>query len=128
MFPMFQLNVNLNCYLSVINLSSFWMVSVDIPENCRLYSQESFNSISTKFNGFIISRFNIRSLTKLVGNSHHILTDWIRTQMLSSSVKLGLIKQTMVILQDIKHSIPYGRKKRAVDFEFFVGIIYLLKH
>ena len=38
------------------------------------------------------------------------------------------MKQILVISQDIKHSILYGGNKRVVDFKFFVGMIYLLKH
>ena len=40
------------------------MDSVDIPENCRLYSQDSFNSDSTNLNGLFYLCFNIRSLNK----------------------------------------------------------------
>ena len=42
------------------------MDSVDISENCRLYSQDSFNINSTNFKGLFILSFNIRSLNKNV--------------------------------------------------------------
>ena len=36
----------------------------DISENCRHYSQDFFNAISTNFKGLFILSLNIRSLNK----------------------------------------------------------------
>lgn len=64
MFLMLKLNVNLFSKLSVMIT---WTFLVDYSENFRLYKQDSYDGISTNFNGLFILSFYISSLNKNCG-------------------------------------------------------------
>ena len=103
------------------------MDSVDISENCRLYSQDSFNCKSTNFQGLFILSFNIRSLNK----NGWRFTPYI--DRLNKKPNIVIFSETWFTETNIDYLPGYKtfnsvRNKKIVGgLSFFVEIVYLSK-
>ena len=101
------------------------MDSLDISENCRLYSQYSFNCISTNFHCLFILSFNIRSLNE---NGRRFAPN---IDGLNKKPDIIALSDTWFNETNFDNLPGYKafnsertKKKQGVNFQFFVEIIY----